>query len=218
MVYARKVERLLNQFILKFFSPNYPDVGLYQFRVYKGLVIFLGPASKFLGSLVAWKWKWKWSRVQLFVTPWTEAHGAPLSLGFSRQEYWSGLPCPPPADLPDSGIEHASLMSPALQEDFFPLTPPKKPAYTVVRLVSEFWSVALRRLWHRSPLVYVTRNQLWIISSLSLPVLESLEALCWDGATSRTWKNPWSIAGKWAALKSISTCRGCVRRDNKFYV
>ena len=143
---------------------------------------------------------------------------APLSLGFSRQEYWSGLPCPPPADLPDSGIEHASLMSPALQEDFFPLTPPKKPAYTVVRLVSEFWSVALRRLWHRSPLVYVTRNQLWIISSLSLPVLESLEALCWDGATSRTWKNPWSIAGKWAALKSISTCRGCVRRDNKFYV
>ena len=101
---------------------------------------------------------------------------APLSMGFSRQEYWSGLPCPPPADLPDSGIEHASLMSPALQEDSLPLAPPKKPAYTVVRLYNEFWSVALGRLWRRSPPVYVTHNQLWIIFSLSLSILESLEA------------------------------------------
>ena len=41
------------------------------------------------------------SRVQLFVTPWTVAYQAPLSMGFSRQEYWSGLLCPPPADLPN---------------------------------------------------------------------------------------------------------------------
>ena len=41
----------------------------------------------------------------LFVTPWTVAHQAPQSMGFSRQEYWSGLPCPPPEDLPDPGIE-----------------------------------------------------------------------------------------------------------------
>ena len=47
----------------------------------------------------------RFTRVQLFVTPWTIAHQAPLSTGFSRQEYWSGLPCPPPGDLPDSGIE-----------------------------------------------------------------------------------------------------------------
>ena len=51
------------------------------------------------------------SHVQLFVTPWTVAHEAPLSIGFSRQEYWSGLPFPSPGDLPDSGIESASLMS-----------------------------------------------------------------------------------------------------------
>ena len=44
---------------------------------------------------------------------------APLSKGFSRQEYWSGLPCPPPGDLPDPGIEPASLMSPALAGGFF---------------------------------------------------------------------------------------------------
>ena len=47
------------------------------------------------------------------------AHQAPLSMGFSRQEYWSGLPCPPPWDLPNSGIEPLSLMSPALAGRFF---------------------------------------------------------------------------------------------------
>ena len=54
-----------------------------------------------------------------FVTPWTVAHQAPLSMGFSRQEYWSGVPCPPPGDLPDPGIEPASLMPPALAGRFF---------------------------------------------------------------------------------------------------
>ena len=48
------------------------------------------------------------------VTLWTVAHQAPLSMGFSRQEYWSGLPSPPPGDLPNPGIEPVSLMSPAL--------------------------------------------------------------------------------------------------------
>ena len=49
------------------------------------------------------------SRAQLFATLWTVAFQTPLSKGFSRQEYWSGLPCPPPGDLPDPGIEPASL-------------------------------------------------------------------------------------------------------------
>ena len=48
------------------------------------------------------------SRVQLFATPWTVAYHAPPSMGFSRQEYWSGLPLPSPEDLPDLGIEHGS--------------------------------------------------------------------------------------------------------------
>ena len=59
------------------------------------------------------------SRVQLFATPRTVARQAPLSMGFSRQEYWHGLPCPPPGDLPDLGIEPGSLMSPALSGKFF---------------------------------------------------------------------------------------------------
>ena len=59
------------------------------------------------------------SRVQLCATLWTVARQAPLSMGFSRQEYWSGLPCPPPEDLPDSGIEPTCPTSPALAGVFF---------------------------------------------------------------------------------------------------
>ena len=55
------------------------------------------------------------SGVQLFATPWTVAHQAPLSMAFSRQEDWSGLPLPTPGDLPHPGIKAASLTSPALQ-------------------------------------------------------------------------------------------------------
>ena len=61
----------------------------------------------------------RFSRVRLFTTLRTIAHQAPLSLGFSRQEYWSGLPCPPPENLPDPGIEATSLMSPELSGGFF---------------------------------------------------------------------------------------------------
>ena len=60
------------------------------------------------------------SHVQLFVTPWTIAHQAPLPLEFSRQEYWSGLPIPTPGGLSNSGIEPES---PALQADPLPTEP-----------------------------------------------------------------------------------------------
>ena len=61
----------------------------------------------------------RFSHVQLFATLWIVAHQDPLSMGFSRQEYWSGLPCPPPGDLPDLGIKPTSLMSPALASRLF---------------------------------------------------------------------------------------------------
>ena len=64
------------------------------------------------------------SCVRLFETPWTIACQAPLSMGFSRQEYCSGLPCPPPGDLPNPGIK---LRSPALQAGCLPSEPPGKP-------------------------------------------------------------------------------------------
>ena len=64
------------------------------------------------------------SRVQLFATPWTAACQAPLSMGFSRPEYWSGLPFPSPGDLSNPGVEPGS---PALQVDSLPDEPPGKP-------------------------------------------------------------------------------------------
>ena len=59
------------------------------------------------------------SRVRLFVTPWTVTRQAPLSMEFSRQEYWSRWPFPTPGDLPSPGIEPTSPMSPALADGFF---------------------------------------------------------------------------------------------------
>ena len=59
------------------------------------------------------------SVVSDFATLWTVARQAPLSLGFSRREYWGGLPCPPPGDLPDGGIEPGSPASPAMAHMFF---------------------------------------------------------------------------------------------------
>ena len=67
------------------------------------------------------------SCVQLFVTLRTAAHLTPLSMGFSRQEYWSGLPCSPPGDLPDPWIKPTSLTFPALAVGSLPLAPPGKP-------------------------------------------------------------------------------------------
>ena len=64
------------------------------------------------------------SHVRLFVTPWTVAPQAPLSMGFSRQEYWSGLSFPSPGDLPNPGMEPES---PALQADALSSEPPGKP-------------------------------------------------------------------------------------------
>ena len=64
------------------------------------------------------------SRVRLFATPWTVAYQAPPSMGFSRQDYWSGLPFPSPGDLPKPGTEPGS---PTLQADALPSEPPGQP-------------------------------------------------------------------------------------------
>ena len=68
------------------------------------------------------------SHIQLFATQWTVTCQAPLSIGFSRQEYWGGLPFPPPGDLPDPGI---TPVSPALAGRFLITKPPRKPYYRV---------------------------------------------------------------------------------------
>ena len=71
------------------------------------------------------------SCVQLFVTLWTVTYQASLSMGFSRQEYCSGLPSPPPGDFPDPGIEPMFLMSPALAGGFFTTSATGKPQFSL---------------------------------------------------------------------------------------
>ena len=83
------------------------------------------------------------SHVLFFATLWTVVYQAPLSMGFSKQEYWSGLPCPPPGDLPNSGIEPTSLVSPALAGGFFTTEPPEKPTLRLLLLLSHFTCVRL---------------------------------------------------------------------------
>ena len=68
------------------------------------------------------------SCVQLFMTPWTVARPAPLSMGFLKEKYWSGLPFPPPGDLPNPGIKPTFPVSPALQADSLPAKPSAKPS------------------------------------------------------------------------------------------
>jgi len=86
--------------------PGFSIQGILQARTLEWVAISFSNAGK-------WKVKVQLlSRVRLLVTPWTAAHQAPPSMGFSRQEYWSGVPFPAPGDLPDPGIEPGS---PALQ-------------------------------------------------------------------------------------------------------
>ena len=93
------------------------------------------------------------SHVRFFVTPWSIAHQAPLSMGFSREKYWNGLPFPSPGDLPDPGIEPRS---PALKADSFPSEPPGNPILCWVlpknnyslfssNICSQGWGVSKKR-------------------------------------------------------------------------
>ena len=97
--------------------PGSPIPGILQARTLKWVAITFSNAGK---SKVNVK---SLSRVQLVVTPWTAAYQAPPSMGFSRHEYWSGLPLPSPENLPDPGIKPGS---PALLTDSLPSEPPGK--------------------------------------------------------------------------------------------
>ena len=86
----------------------------------------------------------RFGRVLVCMTPWTVAHQAPLSMGFSMKEYWSGLPCPSPGDLPDPGIEPTSLMSPALAGRFFTTSTTWKNGYLYIYIWLSPFAVQLK--------------------------------------------------------------------------
>ena len=113
-----------------------------------------GHASWFCIPLLKWPLPYfrpsmlhHFSHVPLFVTLWTVAHQAPLSMWLCGQEYWNGLPCPPSGDLPNPGIEPMSLKSPALAGEFLPLAPPGKP---YIFLLNKLFPHRQNTLWHKS--------------------------------------------------------------------
>ena len=93
------------------------------------------------------------SRVLLFVAPWTVAPLAPLSMGFSRQEHWHGLPFPSPGDLPDPGIEPASLSSPALAAYCWHLLASPPSFIFQIQIIMTFHSLLPSLLHPNLPLV-----------------------------------------------------------------
>ena len=108
------------------------------------------------------------SHVRLFATPWTIAYQAPPSMGFSRQEYWSGLSFPSPGHLPNPGIEHRS---PALQTDTLPSEPPGKPKWRINWLLPYFFRAVFPELIKRRSLILSSSVGTWIKLKLTALML-----------------------------------------------
>ena len=116
------------------------------------------------------------SCVPLFTSPWTVAHQAPLSMGFSRQEYWSGLPFPPPGGLPDPGIEPGSPPAPALSGGSFTTEPPGKTQFPG-------WASALQPLS-------------WFVAPPALPLRSPHKGQRAPGAGDTMRGSGWSFPGR----------------------
>ena len=102
------------QFCILFLTESLPNC----------ISVHILPRFPLMNVMHVWMHAKPLSCVWLFVTPWTVVCQVPLSAGFSKQEYWSGLPCPPSGDLPKPGIKPRF---PALQADSLPAEPPRKP-------------------------------------------------------------------------------------------
>ena len=114
------------------------ECHIYKFHICDSEFVGLILKSEILDSYLAWSEVKLLSRVRLFATPWTVAYQALPSMGFSRQECWSGLPFPSQGDLPDPGIEPRS---PALQADALLSEPPGKPTqYVRITFICLFWN------------------------------------------------------------------------------
>jgi len=102
----------------------------------------------------------RFGHVRFFANPWTVTCQAPLSMEFSQQEHWNGLPCPPPGDLPDPGIEPMYPASPVLQVDSLPDEPwgsPRK-VHALNKIGRSFAIENVRLNIETAPTVYVTQS------------------------------------------------------------
>ena len=146
------------------------------------------------------------SGVRLFVTPWTVAHKAPLYMDFSRQEYWSGLPCPSPKDLPDPGIEP---MFPTLQADSLPFELPRG-TWNIFKVVSKtstddsidcFLHFTKWKLWHSS-FYFGGQGSKIAIHHSSFKHLSIITYLCFFGLRFQTEFNHCCCKTKLISLNS----------------
>ena len=132
------------------------------------------------------------SRVRLFATLWSIAHQTPLIMRFSRQEYWSGLPCPPPGDLPDPGIKPVSLSSPTLAGGFF----------TTGALLCLKWQIAALYPRVREGLRF--RGLSWRFGGAEIPVISSFPCqMLWDTYTCRPARRHLGGASKAQSRRKI---------------
>ena len=113
---------------------------------------------------------WSLSRVWLSVAPLTIAHQDPLSMGFSRQEYWNELPFLPPGDLPDPGIKTVAPMTPTLQEDSFTAEPSGKPSrYIVTENITDFMKT--KKIFRRSTSYFIKYYLFKVCQEKIVPIL-----------------------------------------------
>ena len=110
---------------------------------------FSGVSLFFYASFLEWPLVKSLSHVRLFAIPWTVVYQASLSMGFSRQEYWSRLSFPSPGDLPDPGIDPRS---PALQADALPSEPPGNTTRMALELMN--WKISWRKEWLPTPVFF----------------------------------------------------------------
>ena len=122
------------------------------------------------------------SHVWLFMALWIVAHQIPLSMGFSRQEYWSGLPCPPLGDLPDPGTKPTSLTSPALAGGFF--------------TTNTTWEAPLSKL---------ERDHLNTGNFFQLE--KTIHEIHLKTASLKIWKKKWILGNNWKARHQFYSTR-----------
>ena len=128
------------------------------------------------------------SCIRLYVTPWTVACQAPLSMGFSRQEYWNGLPCSLPGDLPNPGIGPSLLCLLHWQAGSLPLVPPGKP--------SDLWGMSISLATQAAPSWVDLGNVFNVASRISKPFTERIYSSCCSQASFNSklefYLFPWS--------------------------
>ena len=141
-----------------------------------------------------------------FCDPWTVAHQTPLSVGFSRQEYWSGLPCLPPGDLPDPGVKFKSLTCPAWAGEFFITQFSSAQSLSNLQLFGTPWTAAcqasltITNSWSLLKLMSIESVMLsnHLILCHLLPLLPSIfpriRVFSNESALCIRWPNYWSLS------------------------